>query len=100
MAGQMPPGIDPTNPPLALNPNGDGPNFDDPPSLAATTYGVVSLFIVLSASIVTMRLVANFRLLKKFMPDDCESIPNMSAWGIMPRGADVSDRPLCSCVGS
>lgn len=56
---------------LVKNPDGSPPNFDNPPSLAGTTYGVCGAMIVVSAMFVAVRIWTNFRMKRSLPVDDC-----------------------------
>ncbi len=59
--------------PLAINPSGIPPNFDDPPSLAGTLCAVGATLLFLSAIFVVIRLATNYRVIGKLGIADCES---------------------------
>ncbi|MCJ1310158.1 hypothetical protein MMC25_003819 [Agyrium rufum] len=56
--------------PLAPNPNGDPPNFSNPPSQASTILDVGIPFAVLCVVVVAFRLTINFRIVRKLYLDD------------------------------
>lgn len=68
----LPPGIDFSKVPLALNPNGNPPNFVDPPSLDAVVLAVGITLIALSSCMLILRLFANFKHTGKLGLDDGE----------------------------
>lgn len=70
----LPPNIDLSKIPLELNPNGDPPNFVDPPSLAHVISAVGITLIVISSLCVVVRLATNFRYTGKLGLDDCKQI--------------------------
>lgn len=70
----IPPGVDITKAPLANNPNGDPPNFVDPPSLAAVTYGMTCTMMVLAFGLVGLRVTSVIKKDRRLKIDDCESI--------------------------
>lgn len=70
----LPPNIDPSRIPIALNPNGDPPNFVDPPSLAHFISAVGMTLIVISALFVIVRLATNLKHTGKLGLDDCKWI--------------------------
>ena len=71
----LPPGIDPLYIPFAPNPNGDPPNFIDPPSLAPVVLVVGVILIIISGILVTLRLGTNFKNTGKLGLDDCTYLP-------------------------
>lgn len=58
--------------PIAFNPNGDPPNFTDPPSLAHIVSAVGITLIVISSLVVVVRLATNFQHTGKLELDDCK----------------------------
>lgn len=60
--------------PIALNPNGDPPNFVDPPCLAHTISAVGIPLIISSSLCVLIRLATNSKHTGKLGLDDCKSI--------------------------
>jgi len=70
-----PPNVDPSKIPLALNPNGDPPNFIDPPTLAPAVLGVGVTLIIISGIFLILRLIANFKNTRKLGLDDCSFLP-------------------------
>lgn len=58
--------------PLALNPNGSPPNFIDPPSLEPAFLGVGISLITLSAILLSIRILANYKHAGKLWVDDCK----------------------------
>ncbi|CAG8981794.1 hypothetical protein HYALB_00004737 [Hymenoscyphus albidus] len=56
--------------PLALNPNGDPPNFNNPPSLEPAVLGVGISLMVISFSFLALRLFTNLKLVGKLGLDD------------------------------
>lgn len=71
----LPPNVDPSKTPFARNPNGDPPNFLDPPTLAPAIFIVGLTLTIISGSLVILRLVTNFKTVGKWGLDDCISIP-------------------------
>jgi hypothetical protein len=72
----LPLGIDLHKVPLALNPNGNPPNFVDPSSLDTVVLAVGITLITLSGCLLILRLFANFKHTGKFGLDDGEqSLP-------------------------
>ena len=69
-----PPGTDLSTVPLAPNPNGDLPNFVDPPSQASIITGVAIPFVIISTILVGIRLATNFKNAQKLGLDDCKWI--------------------------
>lgn len=67
----LPPGIDPSTIPIAPNPNGDPPNFVDPPSLAPAVLGVGMALIIISGIFVMLRLITNLKNTGRLALDDC-----------------------------
>lgn len=67
----IPPGADLSKIPLAANPNGDPPNFVNPPSQEATVLEVGLILATISTTIVVLRLVTNMRVVRKLGLDDC-----------------------------
>ena len=72
MSLEIPPGMDLTKVPLAANPSGAPPNFDNPPSLAAVTYGMTCTMMVLAFGLVGLRVLAVFKKERRLKIDDCE----------------------------
>ena len=68
----IPPGTDLSTVPLAPNPNGDPPNFINPPSQAGITLGVAPPLIIISTIVVAVRLVTNFKSARRLGLDDCK----------------------------
>jgi hypothetical protein len=66
----LPPGVDPSQVPLAANPSGAPPNFVDPPSLIVAVQVVGIVLAVISLILVTSRLVLGYRLKRPFGLDD------------------------------
>lgn len=69
---QIPPGTDLSTVPLAPNPNGNLPNFVNPPSQADTVLGVGLPLVIISTFVVAVRLATNFRSARKLGLDDCK----------------------------
>jgi len=67
----LPPGVDPSQIPLAVNPNGDPPNFINPPSLAPAMLEVGVTLIIISRILVILRLVTNLKNTGKLGLNDC-----------------------------
>ena len=57
--------------PVGINPNGDPPNFVNPPSNHATVVGVGVTLSVISLFFVILRLTTNSTIAKKLGLDDC-----------------------------
>lgn len=68
---QLPPGTDLSIIPLAPNPNGDPPNFVDPPSQEKISLGVGISLMILALFALALRLVSNLRYTRKLALDDC-----------------------------
>lgn len=68
----IPLGTDLSSIPLAPNPNGNPPNFVNPPSQADALLGVGLLFIILSTLIVSLRLLTSYSTARRWGLDDCE----------------------------
>lgn len=64
---------DPTKTPVIPNPNGDPPNFTDPPSLERAILSVGFTLIVISATFLAIRIFANFKNAWKLGLDDCKN---------------------------
>lgn len=69
------PKVDPSKTSFAANPNGDPPNFLDPPSLALDIFTVGLSLIVISGLLVILRLITNAKIVGKWGLDDCMFIP-------------------------
>jgi hypothetical protein len=65
-------GIDLSKTALVKNPDGSPPNFENPPNLAAVTYGLCITMIVVSAGFVALRVWTNFRMTRRLPVDDCK----------------------------
>lgn len=78
----IPPGTDLSSIPLTHNPNGDPPNFVNPPTQAAIALAVGLPLAIISACFVSVRLITNFKIVHKLGPDDCtwkyQRLPNSS----------------------
>ncbi|KAI0890677.1 uncharacterized protein GGS22DRAFT_194594 [Annulohypoxylon maeteangense] len=70
MSVEIPPGTDPSQTPLFVNPDGSPPNFDNPPSLKVVTYAVTIILIVTSFLLVLSRLRIHLKVHGKFAYDD------------------------------
>jgi hypothetical protein len=68
-------GIDLSKTALVKNPDGSPPNFENPPNLAAVTYGLCITMIVVSAGFVALRVWTNFRTTRRLPVDDCKLQP-------------------------
>ena len=79
----LPPGeqIDPTKTPIAVNPSGAPPNFDDPPSLARTVFAIGLTLVIFSAIFVALRLFVNFRITRKL--------------GLADRASNFTEKNFC-----
>jgi hypothetical protein len=66
--------FDPSKEPLAIDPNGAPPNWDNPPSLANLTYGLVSTLMAITTGVVALRLLSVLNKKTKLMVDDCTHI--------------------------
>jgi hypothetical protein len=75
MTIQIPPNMDLSTIPMGMNPSGAPPNFVDPASLAAATYGVVISLIAASMPFVIIRIYNNWTQYSKLGVDDCEFVP-------------------------
>ncbi|KAL8736079.1 MAG: hypothetical protein Q9181_002577 [Wetmoreana brouardii] len=71
-----PPGADLSSIALALNPNGDPPNFADSPSLLPAVTGVGVTMIITSGILVILRLFTNIKHTGKMALDDCMFVLN------------------------
>lgn len=71
----IPPGADLSKIPMAENPNGNPPNFVNPPTQNATVLAVGLPFAIISTCFVVLRLVTNFKNLRHFGLDDCMKNP-------------------------
>jgi hypothetical protein len=65
--------------PLAVNPNGQPPNFVDPPSLQPAMLAVGITLIVLGGTILALRLYANLKHSRKLYLDDGKTW-HLSGW--------------------
>jgi hypothetical protein len=63
--------FDPSKQPLAVNPSGAPPNWDNPPSLANLTYGLVSTLTAVTTSVVGLRIMSVLNKKTKLKVDDC-----------------------------
>lgn len=72
----LPPGIDPSQVPLAKNPSGAPPNFVDPPSLLIAVQSVGIILAAISLMLVISRFILGHRLKRPFGLDDrtCYSV--------------------------
>jgi hypothetical protein len=68
----VPSGVDLSKIPLRPNPDGSPPNFINPPSLASTTYGLVSLLVVLSGAVLSLRILSALKQYGRCRIDDCK----------------------------
>ncbi|KAH6641949.1 hypothetical protein C7974DRAFT_301211 [Boeremia exigua] len=66
----IPPGTDLSRVPLMPNPNGDPPNFVNPPSLYSAGLGVGVTLMIMSGIMLVFRLAMNIKLSKKLCLDD------------------------------
>ena len=57
--------------PIAVNPNGDPPNFGGGPTLQPAVLATGVIFIPISVIVVIIRLVMSIRTSKKLYYDDC-----------------------------
>lgn len=69
------PNVDTSKIPFARNPNGDPPNFLDPPSLAPAIFIVGLTLTIISGPLIILRLATNLKTVGKWGLDDCISIP-------------------------
>lgn len=67
----LPPGIDLSKTPLAKNPNGDPPNFVDPPSLATALTAAGIVLIAISSILIFIRLITNLKVVRTLFIEDC-----------------------------
>ena len=65
------PGTDLSTVPFAPNPNGNPPNFVNPPSQANIVFGVAIPLIFVSTVLVGIRLATNFKNTRKLGIEDC-----------------------------
>ncbi len=72
MAFQIPPGVDPATIPLSTPPDGQLPNFVDPPSQIANVLGTGISFGLISLIFVALRIFNNISVAKRLAVDDCE----------------------------
>lgn len=79
MAGAIPPGTDLTRTALGRNPDGSDPNFENPPTLAALTYGVTCTVMVLTSGVVGLRILSAIKKERSIKTDDCKS-ENLGSW--------------------
>lgn len=63
--------FDPSKEPLAINPSDAPPNWDNPPSLANLTYGLVSTLMAITTGVVALRLMSVLNKKTRLMVDDC-----------------------------
>ncbi|OAL54551.1 hypothetical protein IQ07DRAFT_272536 [Pyrenochaeta sp. DS3sAY3a] len=70
MAGAIPPGTDLTRTALGRNPDGSDPNFENPPTLAAVTYGVTCTMMVLTSGVVVLRILSAIKKERSIKIDD------------------------------
>jgi hypothetical protein len=70
----FPPDTDLMSLPMAINPNGDPPNFINPPSLKNTMLGLGVALIAISGPMLILRLIANWRHSKRLYMDDSKYI--------------------------
>ena len=70
--GAIPPGTDLSTIPLSANPNGDPPNFLNPPSQGNTVIGVGVPMIFISTICVVIRLSTALKITRKMSLDDCK----------------------------
>ncbi|KAF1846523.1 uncharacterized protein K460DRAFT_367281 [Cucurbitaria berberidis CBS 394.84] len=70
MSLAIPPGTDLSKVPIAPNPSGAPPNFVDPPSLAAVTYGITSTMMVLACGLVGLRILSVIKKERGLKTDD------------------------------
>ena len=64
--------MDPSKIPLAPNPSGAPPNFENPPSLHDTKTGISIALIIIGAVFLAFRLGTNLKLHRKLCLDDCK----------------------------
>lgn len=64
-----------SNTPLFPNPNGDPPNFVDPPSLTPAILGSGISLIVITTSLVILRLATNVHIAHRLYLDDSKTDP-------------------------
>ena len=67
----IPPDSDLSTIPLEPNPNGDPPNFVNPPSQAGIAVGLWIFLLIISTFVVAVRLATNLRSARKLGLDDC-----------------------------
>ncbi|KAI9644958.1 hypothetical protein NHQ30_006993 [Ciborinia camelliae] len=66
----LPAGVDLSTIPLAINPNGNPPNFINPPSLDSAVLGVGVTLIIISLSLLCIRLFTNLKTTGSLGLDD------------------------------
>ena len=67
----IPPGTELSRIPLTQNPNGDPPNFVNPPTQEVVALAVGLPLAIISACFVSVRLITNFKVAHKLGSDDC-----------------------------
>ena len=67
----LPPGVDLSTIPIAPNPNGDPPNFIDPPNQEALVLAAGVPLVATACVFVTVRVFSNLRIAGKLPSDDC-----------------------------
>jgi hypothetical protein len=72
MAPQQMEVMDLTKVPLAANPSGAPPNFENPPTLIDGALGTGIALIIVGGICLAFRLGTNLKLSKKLRLDDCE----------------------------
>jgi hypothetical protein len=70
MSQNIPPGTDLSKIPLAANPNGNPPNFADPPSQEVIAKAVGLPLAIIAFLFVLLRLISNFKMARKLSLDD------------------------------
>ena len=72
MAAAIPPGADLSKIPSGVNPNGDPPNFTNPPNQENLVLAVGLPLVIISVVCVALRVTANLSIARKLLVDDCE----------------------------
>lgn len=70
----LPPGADLSKIPLMPNPNGDPPNFVNPPSRYPLAIGVGLPLAIISFLCLVLRILSSLKTMRKLVIDDCKPI--------------------------
>lgn len=68
---RIPPDVPLSSIPLGVNPDGSGPNFVNPPTLAPVVTGIGVTIATVSTLFVAARLTSKFYTTRVFSLDDC-----------------------------